>query len=183
LGFDDLKLLIPNYRVVEIFGPLYKVTPDPKAQKHLLELAQESSDDRQEERGSGEDSLILEALLKCRQMDVETGVVVDRIPMATIAKVFNEGREKWETLSADRIGRKLRKFGLKPCRGHGGVRGVLWNDRKLERRFKRYGLALSPAVSPSVIVSPTRDGISIGLPAGDTRDTKDAWRENDGEKS
>src|SRR5207253_3187416 len=29
LTFEDLKLLIPNYRVIEIFGPLYKVTPSP----------------------------------------------------------------------------------------------------------------------------------------------------------
>src|SRR5438094_2684151 len=32
LTFDDLKELIPNYRVVEIFGPIYRDTPDPKAQ-------------------------------------------------------------------------------------------------------------------------------------------------------
>lgn len=144
LTFDDLKQIIPNYRAVEKFGPLYRVTPDPLAQKHLLELAVEDAEDRKEERGSGMDSEILQALAHEREAEQ-----VERYAVAAIAKRFNEGREKWETLSSDQIGRKLRKFGLKPCRGHGGARCVMWNEAKLARRFKRYGIVLTISV-PSV---------------------------------
>src|SRR6266705_2197267 len=62
LTFDDLKLMIPNYRAVEKIGPLYRVTPDPRAQAHLLDLAKEDADDRREERGVGMDAEILQAL-------------------------------------------------------------------------------------------------------------------------
>ena len=137
LTFEDLKLLIPNYRVIEIFGPLYKVTPSPIGQKHILELAQEASDDRREERGSGYDGQVLEALLKTRQFEP----TVDRYPIAAIAKVFNEGLEKWETKTPDWMGKRIRSFGLKPCRvGERNLHGIFWNEKKLLRRFKRYGL-------------------------------------------
>ena len=137
LTFEDLKLLIANYRVIEIFGPLYKVTPSPIGQKHILELAQEASDDRREERGSGYDGQVLEALLKTREFEP----TVDRYPIATIAKMFNEGLEKWETKTPDWMGKRIRSFGLKPCRvGERNLHGIFWNEKKLLRRFKRYGL-------------------------------------------
>jgi len=167
LTFDDLKLMIPNYRAVEKFGPLYRVTPDPKAQAHILELAKEDADDRREERGTGMDAEILQALAHAREAES-----TDRYAVADISKRFNEGREKWETLSSEQIGRKLRKFGLKPCRSHGGVRCVLWNEPKLARRFKRYGISLSlsnitvPTVTPNETVTravtPDIDSIMTG---------------------
>lgn len=151
LTLDDLKLMIPNYRAVEKFGPLYRVTPDPKAQAHILELAKEDADDRREERGVGMDAEILQALAHAREAEQ-----VDRYAVADVSKRFNEGRDKWETLSSEQIGRKLRKFGLKPCRSHGGVRCVFWNEAKLARRFKRYGIHLT---LPSIL-SPEHETVT-----------------------
>jgi hypothetical protein len=149
MSLDDLKQVISNYRAVEKFGPLYRVTPDPLAQKHILELAQEDADDRREERGVGMDAEILQALAHARETEQS-----ERYAVADITKRFNEGREKWETLSSDQMGRKLRKFGLKPCRSHGGVRCVLWNEAKLARRFKRYGIDHTPPTISVISVTP-----------------------------
>jgi len=152
LTLDQLKLMIPNYRSVEKFGPLYRVTPDPQRQKHILELAVEDANDRREERGTSMDAEILQALAHARETEL-----IDRYTVADIAKRFNEGREKWETLSSEQIGRKLRKFGLKPSRGHGGVRCVLWDEARMARRFKRYGIRTITVttVTPNETVTPT----------------------------
>ncbi len=166
LTFDDLKLLIPNYRAVEKFGPLYRVAPDPRTQAHILEMAKEDADDRREERGSGMDSEILQALAHAREAEQ-----VERYAIADISKRFNEGREKWETLSSEQIGRKVRKFGLKPCRGHGGVRCILWNEAKLARRFKRYGIVLSGI--PSSTVTP-HETVTLTTSHGDSRTVGDS---------
>jgi hypothetical protein len=186
LTFDDLKRMIPNYRAVEKFGPLYRVSPDPRAQAHILELAKEDSDDRREERGVGMDAEILRALAAARADEIMAltpgDPLTDRYGVADITKRFNEGREKWETLSNDQVGRKLRKFGLKPCRSHGGLRCVLWNETRMQRRFKRYGIPPPPA--PILVSSVTREGNDYSSsrqaaerkqPSGDTRtlwDTK-----------
>jgi hypothetical protein len=103
LTFDDLKLIIPNYRAVEKFGPLYRVTPNPRAQAHILELAKEDADDRKEERGVGMDAEILQALAHAREAEQS-----ERYAIADISKRFNEGREKWETLSSEPQTQKVR---------------------------------------------------------------------------
>jgi|SRR5438105_3427564 len=158
LTFEDLKLLIPNYRVVEIFGPLYKVTPSPLAQKHILELAVEASDDRREERGSGYDGQVLEALLKARQFDPTT----ERYPIASIVKMFNQDLEKWESKTADWMGKRIRTFGLKPCRvGEKNLHGIVWNEKKLLRRFKRYGLIPLDSVRSVSSVSSEKEILDI----------------------
>lgn len=169
LTFEQLKLLIPNYRAVEKFGPLYRVTPDPRAQAHILELAKEDADDRREERGVGMDAEILQALAHAREAEQ-----IERYAVGGIAKLFNEGREKWEILSSDQIGRKLRKFGLKPCRGTGGIRCVLWNEAKLARRFKRYGISLTVSVPsvPSVTNEADLRGKSDTMTLSDTNGRK-----------
>jgi hypothetical protein len=75
---------------------------------------------------------------------------------------YNLSREQYESRSSAWIGRRLRKFGLKPCRvGKDNSHGVLWDERKLQRRFERYGLspgkplgalgALASTLSTSVI--------------------------------
>ncbi len=95
------------------------------------------------------DAEILQALAHAREAES-----TDRYAVADISKRFNEGREKWETLSSDQIGRKLRKFGLKPCRSHGGVRCVKWDEARLLRRFKRYGITHTPSTISVLSVTP-----------------------------
>lgn len=187
LTFDDLKLMIPNYRAVEKFGPLYRVTPDPKASAHILELAKEDADDRREERGVGMDAEILRALAASRADEVaahlpgDENPITDRYAVADVTKRFNEGREKWETLSNEQMGRRLRKFGLKPCRSHGGLRCVLWNEAKLQRRFRRYGIP--PPPTPVLVATVTREGNDYSSsgqaaernePSGDSRTVGDS---------
>ncbi len=148
LSLEDLKLLMGSHNATEKFGPLYRVTPDPLAQKHILELANEDSNDRREERGVSMEAQILQALAMIRQ--ARPGE--DRYKTADIANLYNDGREKYETLSSDSIGRKVHKFGLRDCRID-GKRAIVWNEAKLVRRFRRYGIEALQVVPSGKVAS------------------------------
>jgi hypothetical protein len=142
INADSLKPLISNYRVIQLFcGPI-AITPDKNAVSHLVELAQELAGTRAEEEQTGEDADLIEALYNSRP---EPGI--DRVIVATVTANFNLSRDKYEVKRNDWVGRKLRKFGLRPCHvGKDNRRGVLWDEKKLQRRFERYGLSPSKAV-------------------------------------
>lgn len=141
---NSLKSEVANYRVIELFGPLIAKTPGKTARDHLVELARELAGDRAEEAGAGEDSQILAALYRIRQFDPQQA----QYTVAAISKLFNGSRDDGATRSTDWLGRKLRKFGLKPCRiGPEKLRGICWDQKKFERRFVRYGLVGLPQQS------------------------------------
>jgi len=155
-NIEELKAEISNYRVIELFGPLIAKCPSKTGRAHLLELAVEQSQDRKEENNSGEEARILAALYKIREIEK-----AERYAVSTIAKVFNEDREKWETKSPEWLGKKLRKFGLKPCRvGERSLHAILWDEKKLSRRFVRYGLSPNGSLGTSYVTDRTARTVS-----------------------
>lgn len=177
ISLDELKNEIGNYRTTQIFGPLLQMIPDRTAYREILDLAVESAQARKDERGVGRDAEILQALAQAREADPTS----DRYGTADIAKRYNDGREKWEHLSSDQVGGKLRKFGLRSCKlNRSRARGVLWDEAKLARRFNRYAIVCNVKVLPIQSQDTSRhegpeNGFSKVTPKleTDTRDTLD----------
>lgn len=145
---EQLKTLIGDNRITQLYYSLYAVCPSPEGQKDLLDLAREQLAERDSEEGYNELAEVTERL--CEEYWKALGS-----PGETVSAVFSVSRGKkplpialsdlgtsWETMPKDKdpnrwLGWVLRKLQFKRER-KAGVRYVLVDPRTLHKKARRY---------------------------------------------
>lgn len=143
---EQLKSLIGDNRVTQLYYPLYVSCPSPQGQKTLIELAVEQLDERDQEESYGDlaevTERLCEELSKTTQRPVST-VLTDATAYKPVYIELSElTRTPFETMPKGRdvnrwLGWRLKKLQMKRERpGH--VRYVVVNPRVLLKKARRY---------------------------------------------
>jgi hypothetical protein len=148
LSKQELKQMLGDNRIVQLFYPLFSSCPDPAGQKVLLELAHEQLVERDQEERDSELCQVVEQI--CKEIEAMAG--------ATIATVLTdvERTEPYyvneDDLARDCgdivpngldpnrwVGWKLKKLQIRRRRlGHGNLRHALVTVQTLSKKVRRY---------------------------------------------
>jgi len=122
-------------RFAELYSPLVTVANDGEAS--ILTYARDAFEASMDEERTSIEAQILTAILETKPY-LETG----KFSTTTVTEKFNEGRSEREKWVSRSVGRMLKRLGFKPKRMTGGASGWVWEEDRIKRLVKRYGLPL-----------------------------------------
>jgi len=120
-------------RFAELYTPLILVAND--GIESIVSSAKDAYESVMDEEKTSVEAQILMAILKTRPY-LELG----KLPTSVVTEKFNEGlteREKWGNRS---IGRLMKRLGFRAKSLTGGNRGWVWEEARIMRLVKRYGI-------------------------------------------
>jgi len=152
LSKEQLKMIIGDNRITQLYYPLYSVCPDPAGQKALLDLALEQLVERGQEESYGDLAQVLEQIV--REVEAMTGATVAtvlsdggkdpfRIDLQTLVQDCKDiipakvkDAEKW-------LGWRLRDLQIPRERvTHTNLRQAVVSTRILAKKIRRYAPSL-----------------------------------------
>jgi hypothetical protein len=124
-------------RLGDAIEPLYQILKlvKPDIEPDFIKYFKKVERERKEELYDSFDAEVVRALLKC-QDKVDQG----KILVSHVAENFNQGKTESEQLSKRTIGRVLSRLGLKKTRTTGGIHARFWDEKRIERLCRKYGL-------------------------------------------
>jgi len=120
-------------RFAELYTPLVIVANDGEA--NILAYARDAFESSMDEERTSIEAQILTAILEVKPY-LETG----KFSTTTVTERFNEGRSEREKWVSRSVGRMMKRLGFKPKRMTGGASGWVWEEDRIKRLVKRYGL-------------------------------------------
>lgn len=134
----EVSRFLKDGRLFDAVEPLHKILKlvKPDIENSFFSFFKEIEKERKEDTYDSFDAEIVKALIECRDK-VEQG----KILVSFIKERFNHGRPENEHLNVRTIGRALSRLGLKKTRTTGGIHARLWDNRRIERLSKKYGLS------------------------------------------
>lgn len=126
-------LVMRNSRVVELFLPLYLVS-DGAARDVVVDYAKTVHGEQRTEENTSTEAEVLLALLDCCDL-VECGIV----PNSVVEAAYNRERPVKEQLWGKSLTGKVAAMGFTRGRTRKGMRGFVWDTKKLTRLCERYG--------------------------------------------
>jgi hypothetical protein len=134
---EDLRSLIGDNRVTELFYPLVSVCPTEEGRYDLITLGMDMALSKEEEEGTNELANVLEAFLEA--IDAATQAPHDetiiKIPVKLITQFYNETREDSDKRNGSWFGERMRSMGFKPAKvGHKSERGYYIDGPRLIRQ-------------------------------------------------
>ena len=130
-------------RFAELYTPLVTVANDGEAS--ILTYARDAFETSMDEERTSIEAQILTAILETKPY-LESG----KFSASSVADKFNASRSEREKWRAESIGRVIRRLGFKAKRLTGGARGYLYEEERVNRLAKRYGLPPRAASLPSL---------------------------------
>ena len=125
-------------RLGDAIEPLHQILKISKLaiEPEFAQFFRKLEKERKEETFDSFDAEMVRALLECRDK-VEQG----KILVSYVTDSFNEGKNEPDRLSIRSIGRVLTRLGLKKTRTTGGIHARFWDEKRIERLCKKYGLS------------------------------------------
>jgi hypothetical protein len=120
-------------RLRELFDPLIIVAPVTE-KNPIIQQAKKIEATLKEEEETSFESLVFHAIFKIHEETQD-----EKITIADIVKIVNEGLEMDEMLTNIRVGQVARVLGFKKCLKGGGKRAIRWDKEIVERLIYRYG--------------------------------------------
>jgi hypothetical protein len=120
-------------RLRELFDPLIIVAPVTE-KNPIIQQAKSIETTLKEEEETSFESIVFHAIFKIHE-DTQD----EKITIADITKIVNEGLEMDEMLTNIRVGQVAKVLGFKKCLKGGGKRAIRWNREVVERLIYRYG--------------------------------------------
>lgn len=120
-------------RLRELFDPLIIVAPNTE-KTPIIQQAQKIEAALKEEEETSFESMVFHAIFKIHENTQD-----EKITIADITKIVNEGLEMDEMLSNIRIGHVTKVLGFKKCLKGDGKRAIRWDKQVAERLIYRYG--------------------------------------------
>jgi hypothetical protein len=133
----EVERFVKDGRLADAIEPLHQIAKlvKPELEPDFIEYFKKIEIERREETFDSFDAEIVMALLKCRDK-VNNGKVL----VSDVTDAFNEEKKEKDHLNMKTIGRALTRLKLKKIRITGGIRGRLWNENRIKRLCKKYGL-------------------------------------------
>jgi hypothetical protein len=131
------KRFVRDGRLGDAIEPLYQILNIVKPEKEtdFINFFRKVENKKREETYDSFDAEVVQALLKCRSK-VRNG----KIEVGDVTTAFNEGKSESEQLGGKTIGRVLTRLKLEKTRVAGGKTARFWNEERIERLCKKYGL-------------------------------------------
>jgi hypothetical protein len=120
-------------RLRELFDPLIIVAPITE-KNPIIQQAKKIEATLKEEEETSFESIVFHAIFKIHE-DTQD----EKITIANITKIVNEGLEMDEMLTNIRVGQVAKVLGFKKCLKGGGKRAIRWDKEVMERLIYRYG--------------------------------------------
>lgn len=160
---EELKQIIGNNRLTELFYPLVSIAPNQKAKDSLTSFATENVQKRRELMRLSDMGQVAESVITLWLLQN----FPDFISVEDIATFYSnypssvkpEGRTRW-------IGHKLTKLGLEGDRiGKGGIKGRIMDPERLTRMDSQYFVhyLTSPPKNATIATIATREGENARL--------------------
>jgi hypothetical protein len=120
-------------RLRELFDPLIIVAPITE-KNPIIQQAKKIEATLKEEEETSFESIVFHTIFK-----IHGDTQDEKITIADITKIVNEGLEMDEMLTNIRVGQIAKMLGFKKCLKGGGKRAIRWNKEVVERLIYRYG--------------------------------------------
>lgn len=121
-------------RLVEVFAPLYMVTPE-QVKPILLEYLHDLGETEIQEQLASWECEVFTAILN-------TSLQSSWFATKDVTNIFNENKSDKEKVKSRTIGRQIKQFGFKPHRSN-KQRGYKWNSKLVEKLKERYPVEAS----------------------------------------
>jgi len=120
-------------RLRELFDPLIIVAPITE-KNPIIQQAKKIEATLKEEEETSFESIVFHTIFK-----IHGDTQDEKITIADITKIVNEGLEMDEMLTNIRVGQIAKMLGFKKCLKGGGKRAIRWDKEVVERLIYRYG--------------------------------------------
>jgi hypothetical protein len=130
-------------RFAELYTPLVTVAND--GESSIIAYARDAFEVSMDEERTSIEAQILTAILETKPY-LESG----KFSASSVADNFNASRSEREKWRAESIGRIIKRLGFKAKRLTGGARGYLYEEERVKRLAKRYGLPPRELSLPSL---------------------------------
>ena len=138
-------LAFADGRFAELYTPLVVVANH--GEKAIISYARDQFDVLLDEEGTTVEAQILEIIIDSKNK-LESG----KFSTASIAETFNNERSDREKWKVESLGRVIKRLGFRTKRMTGGRSGWVYDEERVKRLAKRYGL---PPPKPSLLPLPS----------------------------
>lgn len=133
-----VERFVRDGRLADAIEPLHQIVGliNPELEEDFKAFFKKIEQENLEETFDSFDADVVRALLECRD-EVEQG----RILACHIIEAFNKKRSEPEKVDGRTIGKALTRLGFKKVRTTGGAKARFWNEKKIKRLQKRFGIS------------------------------------------
>jgi len=152
---EELREKIKNSRIIEIFAPLITLADTQEAIDNIVEYAEKTYQETQDEEAQGPEAQILYAITQCRDRLESRG----RFATQWVADYFNQDKSEKERWKNSSIGKKIKALGFKPKPMNKGYAGYIYDADLIDRLKLRYPISEDPPLNPSTPSTPLTPSI------------------------